>query len=483
VSNAISIFGGATQSKSSVITSEGRTNVYFDIQDSPDRAPVAAYGTPGATLLHTLSSYPSRGLYFMQSKGVLISVNFNKVYAINAQNVIIFTGELPNADDYLGSVSMADNGNQLLIITNTHGYCISVTGLFTTFTIVDITGVLPANGATNCCYLDGYFVVGEKNSQKFYISHLYDGLLWDALDFASAEASPDTLNAVYALNGYLYLLGYLTTELWANSGDPLFPFTRVQGAMAKYGSVTPHTLSAKDDIVVGLYQNRLGQLSVGALSGTNFTPLSSPDIDYWLNKYKNPELGRGFVYSLNGRYFYQITFPNDERTWLYDFKSFAWTSLSSWGSQFSIVGTGASYFSNIIVSDRTTGNLYRLSADVFTENGAQIVREIVFNQVFADSQNFTLVSRVRAWFETGQGLVDPDAQGYNPTVYLQVSRDAGHTWGSWMQTTLGKIGNYTDRAEWRRLGQARTWSFKVRMTDPVKFVLTDIALLTQEANQ
>ena len=112
-----------------------------------------------------------------------------------------------------------------------------------------------------------------------------------------------------------------------------------------------------------------------------------------------------------------------------------------------------------------------------------MVREVVFNQIFADSQNFATVNRIRAWFETGQGLIAPGAQGHNPTIYLQISRDSGHTWGGWMQTTLGKLGEYTSRAEWRRLGQARNWSIKIRMTDPVKFVLTDVALLTEELNK
>jgi hypothetical protein len=124
---------------------------------------------------------------------------------------------------------------------------------------------------------------------------------------------------------------------------------------------------------------------------------------------------------------------------------------------------------------------------VYTEEGAQIVRDIRFNQVFAPSQNFSLVSRFRAWFETGQGLVassDPTKpQGVNPTVFLQISRDGGHTWGQYLETELGRRGEFNARAEWRRLGQARAWVFKIRMTDPVKFVLTDVTLSIGEANQ
>lgn len=74
-------------------------------------------------------------------------------------------------------------------------------------------------------------------------------------------------------------------------------------------------------------------------------------------------------------------------------------------------------------------------------------------------------------------------QGVNPTVYLQISRDSGHTWGERLPTEIGRRGEFTARAEWRRLGQARAWAIKLRMTDPVKFVLVDMAIAAGEANQ
>jgi hypothetical protein len=129
------------------------------------------------------------------------------------------------------------------------------------------------------------------------------------------------------------------------------------------------------------------------------------------------------------------------------------------------------------------GKLYKYDANVFTENGLPVVREIILNQIFADSQNFTIISRLRAWFETGQGLPQPAQQGFNPKVLLQISRDSGHTWGSWMETEVGKLGEYNSRAEWRRLGQARNWAFKIRMTDPIKFCLVAMTLMSMEANK
>jgi hypothetical protein len=53
---------------------------------------------------------------------------------------------------------------------------------------------------------------------------------------------------------------------------------------------------------------------------------------------------------------------------------------------------------------------------------------------------------------------------------LQISRDHGHTFGSEMWTTMGAIGQYLQRAVWRRLGRQRDLVTKIRVSDSVKTV-------------
>jgi hypothetical protein len=53
---------------------------------------------------------------------------------------------------------------------------------------------------------------------------------------------------------------------------------------------------------------------------------------------------------------------------------------------------------------------------------------------------------------------------------MQISRDGGRTWGAEMWRSFGAVGNYTARAIWHRLGRSRDWTFKFRVTDPVKTI-------------
>ena len=59
---------------------------------------------------------------------------------------------------------------------------------------------------------------------------------------------------------------------------------------------------------------------------------------------------------------------------------------------------------------------------------------------------------------------------------VQVSRDGGRTFGAEIWLPLGKVGEYKKRVATRRLGTARDFVFRIAMTDPVKFVLTGLAL-------
>jgi len=476
------IFGNNVKSKSLTISAEDRLNVYFDIPTEADRAPVAAYGTPGAEFLCYPSGFVTRGMYAMPQISGAMVLQGRKLFLVKTNGDSNLIATLPNSSDIGGTAYFTDNGTQLLIITQDFGYIVDTKNAYK---IYDITSKLPEGGCDSCAFLDGYFIVNRRNTQQFFISQVYDGLSWNALDFASAESSPDNLKAVAANNGYLYLFGSLTTEIWVNNGGALFPFDRIQGAAITYGLVSIDSLTVINTSMIALVRDRYGMLAIGTIAGGAFAEISTPDITYIINKYAASEV-TAFVYSLNGRYFYQITFDGIA-SWLYDFKAQAWSRLASWDMEYSKYKRGLSVGRKFIVSSALNGRLSTLSADVFTEDGEQIVREITFNQIFAPSQNFMLISRIRAWMETGQGLVAADdppttPQGVNPTVYLQISRDSGHTWGERLPTEIGRRGEFTSRAEWRRLGQARAWAIKLRMTDPVKYVLVDVAIAAGEAS-
>ena len=201
-------------------------------------------------------------------------------------------------------------------------------------------------------------------------------------------------------------------------------------------------------------------------------------MDYIINNYTSPTDAVGFGYTLNGRAFYQITFRQEQKTWLYDFQSGAWSQLESTGHNRHIGNLSASYDNLLLVSGYDDGRIYLLDADNYTDNGQYIIREITGSHAFRGSYNNNTFRRLRVDIEGGVGTLDLD-----PKMMLQVSRDYGHTWGREMWVSMGKVGNYAKRAEWRRLGQARDFVFRIRVTDPVKVVINSAVIEGQELNK
>ena len=475
----IKLFGLGQQSKSPNITAMHRLNVYYDIQADPDKTSVAAYGTPGTVLFSSVSSQPSRGMHWMESNNVLYVVQRGDLWAVASNGIATLKKSLTtiNPTDINGRVSMANNGTELCIVTGTYGYIYNTA----TDTLTSITASLPAGGSDTVTFLDSYFIVNRANTGQFYISGQYDGLTWNALNFATAESNPDNLMAVMSDKGYLALFGTSSTEIWVNTGELAFPFSRVNGSPSPSGLAARWSLTRCGEYITGLFKNKHGALFVGQLQGYQIVQISTPDIDYLFNKLTAPSDAVAFGYTLNGRVFYQISFQTDAQTWLYDVTANAWSQLSSWGKTRHIADLGAAFAQKFVVSDYQSGSLYYLSADAFTDNGLPIVREITGGHLFTSGRNKVRVRRLRIDMEGGVG--DNSTQGNNPTVMLQISRNGGHTWGMEQWTTIGELGHFHRRAEWRRLGISRDYVFKIRMTDPVKFVLMQAVVEADECNK
>lgn len=473
----ISLFGLGQQSKSPNITAMHRLNVYYDVQVQADKTAIAAYGTPGTNLFASPSTQQTRGIHWFEADSALYVVQRGDLRKVlyNGTSTVVASLTALHPTDTSGKVSMANNGTQICIVTGSYGYIYNtVTNVFT-----DITASLPAGGSDTVTFLDSYFIVNRAGTGQFYISGSYDGLTWNALDFATAESNPDNLMAVMSDKGYLALFGTSSLEVWVNSGELAFPFSRVNGAPSPSGLAARWSLSRCGDYITGLFRNKHGALFIGQLQGYQVVQISTPDIDYIINKYASPSDAVGFGYTLNGRIYYQISFQSAGKTWLYDVMSNAWTQLSSWNDTRHLGDLCCAFETKLVVTDYKNGSLYEFSQDAYTDNGAPIVREITSGHVFTTGRNKTRITRLRIDMEGGVG----DRTTENPTISLQISRDGGHIWGQELPTTLGEQGHFHRRAEWRRLGWARDWVFKIRCTDPVKFVLMQGVIEATEASK
>jgi len=456
--NPINIFGKGTLSRSENVTAQQRVNCYLEATD--DKAAFVAFGTPGLTLFSNFSTTPVRGMYAIGS--VLYVVHGSTFYTVTTGGVATSRGTLLTS---AGRVSITDNGQQVFIVDGTYAYTYTIaTTTFARVTDVDLT-----DSPVTAAFIDGFFVVNRGSTGQFFISKSYDGSVWDALDYATAESSPDNLKAVFVDHGQLVLMGENTTEFWANIGALYFPFGRVSGATQEWGVASIWSIAKFGTTIMWLARNRMGEVQVVMFEGYQPIRVSTPDIENIFNSYADVSDATGLSYLYNGHPFYQINFTTAGTSWLYDGQSDVWSQLKT--------GTGrhrsemAVAFNNeIITSDYTNGKLYKVDATTYSDDGEAIIMELTTKHVFEGLERIT-IDELQMDIESGVGT--PSGPGSSPIISMSMSKDSGHTYDSdtWVQMSMGAIGEYKTRAIWRRLGQGREWVFKFKISDPVKRVI------------
>ncbi len=458
---AVPLLGIGQKGKSSTVTAQRHLNLYCEIQKEADKTQIAFYGTPGTTLFSEANGdTPVRGWIAVGS--LLYYVHRGTFYEINNAGSRTSRGTLNTTS---GRVDMSYDGAVILIVDGTNGYTYTIAS--TTFAQV-VDAQFP-NGANTCAWLDGQFIVDAGDgSDSFYISS--DGTNWTALDFATAESAPDGIVRVVVDHGQLLLFGEGTIEPWGNLGNADFPFAPIKGSIAQFGLAARWSLTNFNDSLAFVAKNLMGQVQVMQLVGNVPQPISNPEMDYEFNSYATVSDATAFSYLEGGHPMLQVNFPTAGKSWLYDGSSGMWSPL-----EYGLSGARhrgemfVDFLNQRLIADYSNGNIYELSSETYTDNGTAIAREIVTRHLFNGNERFP-IDELYVDMEVGVGLTT--GQGSNPQVMLKISKDNGKTWGAELWKTLGAIGNYLTRVVWRRLGYARDWLFKLRITDPVKVVFT-----------
>jgi hypothetical protein len=434
--------------------------------DKDGKETQALYGTPGLGLFTTGGVGPVRGA-FASTNGRAFYVSANTLFEVTSAGVSTSRGALTTASNTI--VEMEENGLQLAICDGLKLYIFTyLTNVFVTVTDPD----LPS--AATITFIDGYFIASQVNAGTFYISNLYDGVNWQALQFATAESSPDSLLRVLnAAGGSLWLLGTKTTEIWQNTGQSPFPFTRISGAKMEVGILAPDSAIAIDNSIFWIGRDNIGAGIVYRAQG--FTPqrISTNAIELIIQAAPTPSTLRAYTYQQEGHVFYVITGGGMETTLVYDISTNEWHErayLGAFGLFEQHLGACGMYaFNKFYVGDRLSGNLYEMSQDIFTDNGRELAMERTFTHISDEDQSVVYANLV-VGVEVGVGL--QSGQGSDPKITLYQSRDGGRTWSGGRIGSIGKVGQYSVRSIFRRLGQARIMTFRVRITDPVMRAIT-----------
>lgn len=460
------LFGVGQKGKSEDVSVQRRMNLYMDVQIQEDKSRYSYHKRPGLTLFSDFaSSNPVRGMLAVDT--LLYVVHGGTLYEINSSGTATSRGTLNTTG---GRVDMAYNhAGVIMIVDGTNGYYYTISS--TTFAV--ITDADYNDTASSVVSHDGYFIVPKPDTAEFYLSDLDATDVadsWDALQFATAEKSPDNLVRIFENNTDIMLCGSETIEFWNNTGSGTPPYDRITGGVIELGLAAKWSIAkfGESEVIMLAANSDQGGVSVVKFSGFNYTDISSTEMGATINNYTTVTDATGFAFFHEGHHFYQLNFPAEGKSWLYDGKTNIWSELEygSLGARHR-AEIGATFQNKYYVSDYTNGKIYQVDGTNFTDDDEPIVVEIISKHVFDEKQ--VRVSRIWLDLEEGAGLAS--GQGSDPQMMMEISKDGGKSWGNEHWASIGKIGEYMKRAIWRRLGRGFNWVFKFRCSEPIKIVI------------
>jgi len=460
---------------------------------------------PGLNRITTVGSGPIRGMWQMGSYGYVVSGY--EFYKITTDWEISLLGPVNGT----GPVSMSDNGTQIFIACSPSGFIYDTqTGLLQEITDPDFPG------AVTVSYIDGYFVFNEPGSQKIWVTALLDGTQIDALEFASAEGSPDNVVALIADHREVWVFGTNSVEVWYDSGALDFPLERLQGAFNEIGCTAPFSIAKLDNGLFWLGSDSRGRGIVYRNRGYTGVRISTHALEFAIQNYGPINDAVAYTYQQEGHSFYVLTFPLANKTWVYDASTEMWHERGGFhnGQYYRHRSNCRMVFADkIIVGDFENGNIYFFDLDKYTDNGFPQRWTRAWRALPPGQNNLkrTVHHALQIDCESGVPLEASDAQqiidaedtanmitenmstfitedgritGYSQMV-LRWSDDGGHTWSNWHKRSVGILGETWWRVIWRRLGMTlalRDRVYELSGADPVKIAIMGAELTISPTN-
>lgn len=460
--------GPAYKGRSANYSVQRTVNLY--LEGGKGKTPGQLIGTPGLTAPWvTLTGAGVRAMYAL-TPTTAIMVCGGSVYKVTSAGVATSLGAVANDGKLARIVSCVNESDTDLIVIASAGslYSVSLSGSSSTLIRADSSDV---------DYLDGYFITTESNSDVFAFTDTPLTTSFAAGYHSEANGSPDLMVGLRVARRTIYFFGTKSIEQWYNAAASIdLPFARIDGGFFEVGCVAKDSI-AEMDAIFWLGGDEKGAGQVWTISGGAPKRISTPAIEFAISQWPDMSDAEAFTYSQEGHSFYVLSSTSGNETWVYDITTEEWHQrawLHASGELHRIRPRCHLYFAGKnLVGDWETGAVYEYDLDTFSDNGNPLPAIRVCGTLQDGLANQKSTS-LQLDMDTGVGLAT--GQGSDPQAMLRWSKDGGKTWSNSLWRTFGKIGEYTRRCIWRRIGGGRRMVFEVTITDPVKRCITSAFL-------
>jgi hypothetical protein len=501
------ILGSSYVARSTNAADNRMINLFPEVVPEGGKSPAFLNRAPGLKLEFTVGTGPIRAM--LDTGQWLYVVSGYGLYKVSQTYAVTLIGNVRNNT---GPVSMAFNGTQLFVADNGPSFV---------YNLLDNSYVENSTfpRAQTVTFLNGYFIFNEPNSQRYWVTELYDGTTLEGTSVANAEGSPDGIVSLIADHNELWIFGGNSVEVWYDAGlpPPGVPFQRITGAFNEIGCAATYSIAKLDNSLFWLGADARGQGIVYRANGYTGARVSTHAIEYAIAQYGTISDAIAYTYQQEGHAFYVLIFPTANATWVYDASTQAWHERASWENDGFIrhrSNCRAVFNSEVLVGDFANANIYSFDLDVYSDNGSvqkwirswralptgenNLKRTAQHSMQLDCEVGFTLPPVGQPVFlttedeeilitESFDSLIDEVGILINPQpeVLLRWSDDGGHTWSNYHSKGMGTTGQTGKRVLWRRLGMTlklRDRVYEVSGTDPVKIAIMGAELIVTPTN-
>jgi len=448
------------ESRSKAFSAQRLLNFYTEMGNQGTKSNLVLFQRPALTTFTTVGTGPIRGVHTV--KGVPFIVSGVDVFTLASDGTSTNLGTIGGS----GRVLMDDNGDEVAIVSNNAG-----TNEGWIATLSALTQITDADfrEPSSVTFQDSYFIWTEKDSAILFRSASFDGFSYDALDFATAEYAPDDLVRVFSDKSNLFAMGTGTIEPWNGTGLDGFSFDPIQGSAQEVGLLARDTVAKIDNSFLFFGSDERGGRTVWKLS-QGYAPqrISTHPLEKKWDEIADPSEAYAFTFRIEGHAFYVLTFPSGG-TWVYDASTNFWTEWQTDGRSDWLPIGFSSAFNKRLTGDSTSNKIYELDLNVLTDDGNNIIVEAVSAPVASERNELLTFNFFRVDLKAGVGLTS--GQGSDPQILISWADEDGTNFGAVRTRSMGKIGETRKRVYVRRGGQARSRTYKIRISDPVEKII------------
>lgn len=441
------------QSRSRKFSAQRLMNFYAEMGTQSTKSQILLYGRPGLSLFSNVGSGVIRGVHVMN--GIPYVVSGLEVYTLNKFGGSTMIGTVTGTD----KVVMADNGFQVCIVGDSKGW-------IATASSVDQITDSSFRQPSSVVFIDTYFIFSEVNTGILFRSNPLNGLLYDGLDWATAEYGPDNLIRVFASHSKLVALGENTIEFWQSTGALGLSYAPIKGTSLDKGCMARDSVVTIEETFMFLGTGKDGGRTVYRMNGFQAVPVSTPPLEEKWDDIESPENAYAFAFKIEGHAFYVLTFPN-EGTYVYDILTGLWSEWQTKGREDWIAFGFINAFNKRLVGDNIGNKVMSLNLDIFNDLGENIIGEAISAPLSSDNNYKMRHKFITIDAETGVG----NSNIIDPQIMLSWADEDGKSFNNWKFRSLGKIGETKKRIRWGKLGRSRSRTYKIRITDQCKRII------------